>query len=57
MTLDCRNLHLADHSAIAALEGLHERYTKAGKQLQVYNLSERNQRLLQQAGLDFAKAQ
>ncbi len=54
VTLDCRNLHLADHSAIAALEGLYERYTKAGKQLQVNNLSERNQRLLQQVGLDFA---
>lgn len=56
VTLDCCNLHLADHSAIAALEGLHERYAKAGKQLQVNNLSERNQQLLQQVGLDFARA-
>lgn len=57
VTLDCRNLHLADHSAIAALEGLYQRYTKAGKPLQVTNLSERNKHLLQQVGLDFAKAQ
>ena len=41
VTLDCRHLHLADHSAIAALEGLYERYARLGKQLQVKNLSER----------------
>ncbi|MBP6019772.1 MAG: SulP family inorganic anion transporter [Burkholderiaceae bacterium] len=57
VTLDCRNLHLADHSAIAALERLYERYTKAGKQLQVDNLSARNEILLQQAGLAYAKVQ
>jgi len=50
--LDCRHLHLADHSAIAAMETLYQRYEKAGKHLHVKNLSVRNQALLQRAGVD-----
>jgi len=49
--IDCKHLHLADHSAIAALESLYERYGKAGKQLQLKNLSARSQGLLQRAGV------
>jgi sulfate permease, SulP family len=56
VTLDCRELHLADHSAIAALEGLYDRYAKLGKQLHLENLSERSQQLLQKVGFKFAKA-
>jgi len=52
--LDCRHLHLADHSAIAALESLSERYAKAGKQLQLMHLSKRNQQLLQRVAVDVA---
>jgi sulfate permease, SulP family len=50
--LDCSHLTLADHSAIAALQTLYERYKRAGKQLQLNNLSERNQSLLKRAGVD-----
>jgi SulP family sulfate permease len=50
--LDCRHLHLADHSAIAAMETLYQRYEKAGKHLYVMHLSARNQVLLQRAGVD-----
>jgi len=50
--LDCQHLHMADHSAIAAMETLYERYEKAGKHLQVMHLSKRNQVLLQRAGVD-----
>ncbi|MDY7578973.1 SulP family inorganic anion transporter [Herbaspirillum sp. RTI4] len=52
--LDCRYLHFADHSAIAALEGLHKRYKKIGTLMQVTHLSERNRLLLQRAGLEIA---
>ena len=52
VVLDCRHLHMADHSAIAALERLYERYVKAGKHLQVVHLSKRNELLLQRAGVD-----
>ncbi len=54
--LNCQYLHLADHSAIAAMESLWERYAKAGKRLQVVNLSARNHTLLQRAGLDVSAA-
>ena len=54
VVLDCRHLHMADHSAIAAMESLHERYEKAGKHLQVVHLSARSQALLQRAGVDVA---
>lgn len=49
--VNCRHLHIADHSAIVAIENLYERYAKAGKQLQLLQLSARNQRLLQRAGV------
>ncbi len=49
--LDCRHLHLADHSAIAALEALLERYQKAGKDLQLIHLSQRSRALLERAGM------
>lgn len=54
--LDCRYLHLADHSAIAAIESLYQRYDKAGKHLQVTQLSARNEALLQRAGVDVSVA-
>ncbi|WP_317202513.1 STAS domain-containing protein [Janthinobacterium sp.] len=50
--LNCRHLHMSDHSAIVAMESLYERYEKAGKHLQVMHLSKRNQLLLQRAGVD-----
>ena len=56
VTLDCRHLHMADHSAIAAIEALYERYEKAGKHLQVTQLSARNEALLQRAGVDVSVA-
>ncbi|WP_397452908.1 SulP family inorganic anion transporter [Pseudomonas sp. NA-150] len=49
--LDCQHLHFSDHSAIAALEALYLRYEKAGKQLEVINLSQRNRTLLRRANL------
>ena len=52
----CRHLHLADHSAIAAIEALYERYDKAGKHVQVMHLSGRSQALLQRAGVDVSVA-
>jgi SulP family sulfate permease len=52
--LNCRYLHMADHSAIAAMENLYERYEKAGRHLQVMHLSKRNQLLLQRAGFNVA---
>ena len=51
--LNCYHLHMADHSAIAAMESLFERYEKAGKLLQVTHLSQRNLGLLQRAGVEF----
>ena len=50
VVVDCRHLHLADHSAIAALEALAGRYEKAGKGFVLEQLSPRNQQLLQRAG-------
>jgi SulP family sulfate permease len=52
VVLDCRHLRLADHSAIAALDALRERYAKAGKRLELVHLSERCSALLQRAGLE-----
>ncbi|MGF6505692.1 SulP family inorganic anion transporter [Paraburkholderia sp. 32] len=54
VTVDCSHLLLADHSALAALQGLAERYRKAGKQLRMKNLSERNRQLLSRAGIGLA---
>ena len=48
---DCRHLHIVDHSAIAAFEALQERYRKNSKVLTFINLSERNQQLLERAGV------
>ncbi|WP_213880753.1 SulP family inorganic anion transporter [Pseudomonas sp. dw_358] len=47
--VDCRALHVMDHSAIAALETLSERYEKAGKVLSLRGLSQRNRDLLERA--------
>lgn len=49
--LDCRFLHMVDHSAIAAVEALYDRYERAGKHLEVANLSARSQTLLERAGV------
>jgi SulP family sulfate permease len=49
--IDCSKLHLADHSAIAAFEGLYARYASAGKALTIQDLSARNRHLLQRAGV------
>jgi SulP family sulfate permease len=54
--LDCRHLHMVDHSAIAAIESLYERYERAGKHVQVVHLSARNRALLQRAGVDVSVA-
>ncbi len=51
VTLDCRHLRLADHSAIAAVQTLATRYERAGKQLRVTALSQRCGQLLARAGL------
>jgi SulP family sulfate permease len=51
VTLDCRHLRLADHSAIAALDSLRERYLRAGKQLTITELSPRCEGLLLRAGV------
>jgi len=52
VTLDCRHLSFVDYSAIAALKTLRERYQKAGKELQVFHLSERCKKLLKRAGVE-----
>ena len=49
VTLDCRHLKFVDYSAIAALNTLRERYSKAGKHLRVIHLSERCKKLLKRA--------
>ena len=51
ITLDCRHLRLADHSAIAAVQTLAERYVRLGKDLRVVALSQRCRQLLQRAGV------
>jgi len=51
VVLDCRLLRMADHSAIAAMESLYQRYARAGKQLQARHLSARCEMLLQRAGV------
>jgi SulP family sulfate permease len=48
--LDCSHLHVADHSGVAAIEALLERYERAGKQVRLENLSVRNRLLLERAG-------
>jgi len=51
VTLDCRHLRFVDYSAITALKTLRERYSKAGKQLRVFHLSERCKQMLKRAGV------
>lgn len=51
--LNCQYLHIMDHSALASIQTLQERYRKQGKQLQLIQVCERNQRLLQRAGIPF----
>ncbi|RZI87791.1 MAG: SulP family inorganic anion transporter, partial [Pseudomonas sp.] len=50
VTLDCKHLSFVDYSAVAALQTLRERYSKAGKHLRVVHLSERCKKLLKRAG-------
>lgn len=54
VVVDCRHLHIVDHSAIATLEALSERYAKAGKHFVLARLSTRNQGLLKRAGVEVA---
>ncbi|MDE1005840.1 MAG: SulP family inorganic anion transporter [Paraburkholderia fungorum] len=56
VTLDCSNLHIADHSAIAALEAVHERYGRMGKQLRFAHLSSKSQHILRRADIDLTVA-
>lgn len=56
VVIDCRHLHVADHSAIVAFETLRERYRKAGRNLRFVNLSSRNQHMLERAGVSLAEA-
>lgn len=51
VTLDCRHLSFVDYSAVAALKTLRERYSKAGKHLRVFHLSERCKQMLKRAGV------
>ncbi|NYE60285.1 SulP family sulfate permease [Duganella sp. 1224] len=51
VTLDCRHLRLADHSALVAVAALSERYAKAGKTLRVLHLSQRCETLLRRSGV------
>ena len=51
VNVDCRHLHVVDHSAIAAIEALQERYQKADKRLMFSHLSTRNRQLLERAGV------
>ncbi|KAF1045582.1 MAG: Bicarbonate transporter BicA [Herbaspirillum frisingense] len=55
VVLDCRYLRLADHSAIAAVQTLSERYARLGKELRVVALSQRCRHLLLQAGVPEAR--
>ncbi|SFO68159.1 sulfate permease, SulP family [Pseudomonas sp. NFACC24-1] len=51
VTLDCRHLRFVDYSAVAALKTLRERYSKAGKHLRVFHLSEHCKQMLKRAGV------
>ncbi len=48
--IDFANSRVADHSAIEAIDGLAEKYTQAGKQLQLRHLSQECRQLLKKAG-------
>ncbi|MBN9114514.1 MAG: SulP family inorganic anion transporter, partial [Pandoraea sp.] len=56
IVVDCRSLHVADHSAIVAFETLRERYRTSGRNVRFVNLSSRNQRLLERAGVSLVEA-
>ena len=56
VAVDCRHLRVADHSGIAALEGLLDSYARAGKQLSLLHLSSRCRSLLQRAGVVITSA-
>jgi SulP family sulfate permease len=49
--IDCKHLHVADHSAVVAFETLKDRYQKAGRRLRFAHLSTRNQHILERAGV------
>ncbi|MFL6608973.1 MAG: SulP family inorganic anion transporter [Pseudomonas sp.] len=51
VTVDCRHLRFVDYSAVAALKTLRERYSKAGKHLRVFHLSESCKRMLKRSGV------
>ncbi len=50
VTIDCSQLHIVDHSGIAAIQSLQEKYAKQGKQLTLEHLSGRSRHLLERAG-------
>ncbi|WP_338743791.1 SulP family inorganic anion transporter [Pseudomonas sp. KK18] len=52
--VDCRFLHVVDHSAIASLESLAARYEKFGKRFELSHLSPRCASLLAKAGIKTA---
>ncbi|PLZ03670.1 sodium-independent anion transporter [Burkholderia sp. WAC0059] len=52
--IDCRHCRIADHSAIAALETLQERYRKAGKYVTFSHLSSRCRHVVERAGVSVA---
>ena len=54
VVVNCQYLHLVDHSAIAAMESLASRYEKFGKGFELRQLSPRNHRLLDRAGVSIA---
>lgn len=49
VTVDCSHLRFVDYSAIAALNTLRERYSKAGKHVRIVHVSERCKKLLKRA--------
>ncbi len=57
IVVDCRYLHIVDHSAIAALEALSSRYAKSGKRLRLDGLSARSRHLLDRADADVSHRQ
>ncbi|QGZ59801.1 SulP family inorganic anion transporter [Paraburkholderia acidiphila] len=52
VTIDCAHLHVADHSAIAALEAVQGRYERAGKRVGFAHLSPRCSGLLARADVE-----
>lgn len=51
--LDCGELQIMDHSALAALQTLQTRYAKLGKRLVLQHVSVRHQAMLQKSGIPF----